>query len=295
MVRRRARCPGVRALAILLVASTAIAGDEESAREAIAHAKTPPEHAVALYRLGLIQEAEGDRAGAAVSYFESLQLQADPIVRARLARIDRELADSFDPFAPEKLLGPFASLDDFGCQTGHTPETVIELAPGKLRAPYRGAVAFTIACAGAALFAGVQLDDGWYVTQLAGSSGDDAERCGSEPTARAIALVRGRLRFDYVVETSCSARHADSSWGTTETDRVVIGIGPSRVPAATAPITSARRDWQQTSTEEAPGAKRGPTTVFPIAWHTDGSFTIARPRHGVIDPNLVGRHAPRFP
>ena len=297
-------------LAVLLAAATARADREAELRETIAHASEADARARALDELGRLQEARGDRLAAQTSYVESLRAAGDPAVRARLARIDRDLAESFDPFTPSQLRGPFASLEAFGDgdeAAGHKcahVEVVREIPRRTLHAPIRRAVIFEHGCEAESVFVGIELADGWYLSELVGVPPDDGSRCGHMPVGSAIGLARvavrgdrARIRVDYQIDTECDKNGDNTVWGTIETDHVVVGIGSSGVPSATAPITSARRNWHATYLETGGQSKRklDPIQTLPVAWHSDGSFTIARPRSGTIDPDLVGRHVPRFP
>jgi hypothetical protein len=302
-----ARRPSEAERGLVALRAGKLAAADALEREAIAHAATPLAASIAHYNLGLVQEAEGDRDAAIVSYVESLRARPSARARERLARLDRELADGLDPFATEPLAGPFTSLAEFAvreerrigrCRTDVASyEVVRAFAAASLAPPYRGAATFRVACDGPRLFVGVQLADGWYVGELDSEPLPQFTRCASEPKRAAIAVARvagatPRLRVTYAVETIC-VHHGDT-WGSRERAHVVIGVGASNTPAATARIFASAIDWNVDDS----GRRREPKRTekrraVAIAWHRDGSFTIRRVA-GTVEDDLVGRHAPRF-
>jgi tetratricopeptide (TPR) repeat protein len=85
---------------------------EDATRKAIAHASTAQQKAAALYNLGRIQEAHGDKEAARASYRESLRLRPSRTVRKQLAQLD-SAGPPADVVAASPLSGPFAAPEDW--------------------------------------------------------------------------------------------------------------------------------------------------------------------------------------
>jgi Tfp pilus assembly protein PilF len=82
---------------------------EEITRKAVAAQAVPNVRGATLYNLGLIQEQNGDKAGAIASYAASLKARPNAVVAARLKTLDANAAAAADPYAPHALTG-YASI-----------------------------------------------------------------------------------------------------------------------------------------------------------------------------------------
>jgi len=271
---------------------------EAMTRRALAAQASPSIRGASLYNLGLIQEARGDKAGAIASYAESLRERPHSVVRAALAKLAPAAAVATEPYAPVSMAGPYASLaayckarpteDDSGSHAC-TCDKVMS-APVKLAAPFEAFQGFTRACDTSGQgrlewLAAVKVATGWYVASV--SNGIWTLKCEDEMHFDAPALVDGRLRMPYAGKGSCITMAASNTWS--EDGVVVIGIGPSKLPAAT-PMIGLHH------AESGAGAEIA--VALTITWGKDGAFETAGKTTGVDKKeaqNLVGAHVLVFP
>ena len=102
-----------------------------------------------LYNLGRILEDGSDKPGAIKAYHDAHVAYPRGIVRDQLARLDAAAAAELEPYRPEKMQGPFASIDAFcksaekastgDCECGHALKSE---AKRTLAAPFEQVAVF---------------------------------------------------------------------------------------------------------------------------------------------------------
>ncbi len=282
---------------------------EKATRAAIANAAAPDVRGASLYNLGRIQEDRGDLAGALASYADSLRARPNSVVRARLTKLDPKAAAALDPYKPVPLAGPFASIEAY-CKTlpaidgfdadhcGCGPDKTDK--PAALAAPYQQMQWFSNHCAQSdTLYGdyklGVKLATGWYVASV--DHADVGHHCMSGGYAfdAAKPLSGNQVLVSYVDDAQCTNGSGDTNWS--ETRQIIVGIGASKIPAATTPLL--RKHHQTYAADYNPNhAKTTVDVALDYAWAADGTFTVSGKTLG-IDPaeagNLLGKHALTFP
>lgn len=291
---------------------------QELTRKALALEATPAVRAASLYNLGLIAEAKGDRTAAAGRYGESLRLRPNATVRKALLAIDPGAAAQFDPFAPQKLAGPFDSIAAF-CKTQPAKEVesldgldmpctcgTLQKPEGKvtLGLPFEKVEVFRRQCIAADSTNGnggigdneyrvaVKTANGWYVGQIESDGfnrhcATDFKLHGAsvEQHGPLLALVR------FGLEGGCGGGLFSNEF--TGERVVAVAVGPSGVPSATPAVRTKEHD-ESTSYETDPEK----TTVnvdlaLAPAW-SDGKLELEGKAKGA-NADEVGAHAVVFP
>jgi tetratricopeptide (TPR) repeat protein len=249
-------------------------------RMAIAHATDPAIRGGALYNLGLVQEAQGDKAAAKVSYVESLRTRPSHVVRGRLAALDRALAMTFDPFAPKKLAGPFGSIEGL-CAATVTPEMpadcscdeMTKLGGKKVSGAFAEVQLFQRKCAGTELDIAFRTTAGWWSTTVSTAAPNSSPfHCGHTVfTLGSVVPHGGALAVEYTTSGSCF--HRASEWGWEERAFVLAGVGKSTMPSATPAVTLKLLGTDGNTA--SPKYDKEPTFALQISWGKDGSFDLA--------------------
>ena len=274
---------------------------EAATRRAIKNGKDPgyrtdpqarPKGA-ALYNLGLILDAQGKRADAAQALVDSLAARPSKVVREKLQELDATRAAAVDALKPANLAGPFTSAHD------KCDDCEASLKPGKaaLAKPFE---AVEVVQRWHALALAVQVGGKWYRVEVPGPP-----PCGGTAgqLQRATAVTRGtitQLEVDYTANGACESLSGghENDWSVKSRNTIVIGVGPSGVPSATAPIPTSL-----TAVHKVDGAEYGSTKARgTIAWRADGSLDLAGTfENAVEDPSepstddLLGHHLLAFP
>lgn len=211
----------------------------------------------ALYNLGLILEARGDRLAAIEAYHESLRRRPNGTVAARLATLLPGSDQSI--VTPRAMLGPFASLAEYcrasaasGCSMDSSPSEVTYECKAQLseRArgivpPYQSVGLLRTAC----LFDPkqgrgthhyrlvVQTAAGMFVSSVIASRFQN-RRCESQIESRELALRQ--IVAGGAPEIVVRLRHTSSCVGQGEDLHdeeqellLLAGLGPSGQPSAT--------------------------------------------------------------
>jgi Tetratricopeptide repeat len=310
-----------------------LAKAEAATRTAIAHAPKgaylhdPNGHArgVALYNLGLIQEAQGKPRDAASSYKESQASRPSRVVREKLQKLDPVVAATADPLVPVRLAGPFKDIREL-CRAwlkkvGEDPESTwgeagscakpdsIKVASSKLAKPFVELLAFQFESR-SALELALRLDDGWYHFEYEGKGDRSSAHCGGTTfTVKQLPLAATapQLRIEYT-SAAKSCEHGGNGhtrmWGWSEKGIIAIGIGLAGKPLAPPAIVTSLDEWQQYDV----GKKQQMTdAAVTLAWGTDGSLDVtgkvthppaiqAAIEDGDLDgEQLLGHHVLSFP
>jgi len=316
-------------LAITLVAAPALAGPRELAeagwtafqkhdlvaaekltREAVA--KAGGDRLVlgaALYNLGRILEARGDKPGAIEAYRGSLTARPNATVRDRLRTLDRAAAESLDPFSPRPMQGPFASIEAY-CKKSldvytdpavrailepRCDDSIQELeptTPAKLPGAYQELRVFRVPEDALRILA-VKIGGDWYMLGL--DPFEAPPNCHGDTIVEGITPRAGALQVTYTIDGHCE--HRDWEWEWTERSFVLVGLGPSNQPAMTAPFQLA-----VTRTDTAPDKPPSKPVIavdLSATWGKDGSLDLA-PRRSDREisyrlADAVGHHTFTFP
>jgi len=278
-----ARDPAERGLAAMRAHDLVRA--EALTRAAIVAAQTPEVLGAALFNLGAIQEARGDRAGAIQSYIASIGARPHRAARQRLEVLAPDLAQLFEPFAPRAMAGPIASLDDpcgaalpaDACSCTD-PRTWLRTGRHGLTGAMHALWIGNVPCQRGTLLVAVQLADGWYVGAV-DPEDTNLMHCGAPDYSVTGATMHGAVAtFEYRGTTSCF--HHDSDWTWREHGIVAIGIGPSGKPSIVPAIAIDHAS---------------------VTWKTDGTFdlegALQSDTYGYYDDreNRRGWHRPAFP
>ena len=252
--------------------------------------KTNALRGAALYNLGQILEARGNKPGAIVAYADSLKARPNPVVAARLRTLDPAAADTSDQLRPAAMQGPFASVDEF-CKKVAAPNSSIggddadcrcgqalanegakKLSPGFEQI----AVFPRHGCAdGVDQELDIAIEHGgkWFITATdTGAVNDGSGHCGQADwhfagiTFQPLASGTAIARVEYTSQGSCS--HLANEWGWDNRLVVAIGIGPSGQPSATPSIPEKLVDTDGGNTA------RKPQVTETLAWAKDGSLVI---------------------
>ncbi len=252
--------------------------------------KTNALRGAALYNLGQILEARANKEGAIVAYSDSLKARTNPVVSARLRKLDPAAADAADPLRPTAMQGPFASVgefckkvaapgssiggDDADCRCG---EALANEGAKKLSRGFDDIAVFPRhGCADGVdqeLDVAVKHGRSWYVTAVGtGTVNDGSGHCGQAEwhfagvTFQPLASGGAIARVEYATSGSCS--HLANEWGWDNRSVVAIGIGPSDKPSATPDIAEKLVDTDGGTTT------RKPQVNDTLAWSKDGSLVI---------------------
>jgi len=291
---------------------------KDATQKAIAHQAAPNIRGATLYNLGLIDEAQGDTAGAAAAYAESLRARPNKTVRAALKKLDPKAAEAFDPYLPAPLAGPFASIDAY-CKTLPAKRTTpyegtsdckcydIPDASRKVAAPFEKVTFFRRGCDlsqnddGEAQYGffeyklAVKVASGWFVETLGdqfliGHGGEmfkiDSVKAPALTSAPSVAV-------SYRIQGSYSHKIQANDWDRTEL--VLIGIGASGNPSGTPPILLKKLE---TNEYENSGPIRAYDIALDLAWGAD-TLTVTAKKSAGLDAatsgDLIGVHRIAFP
>jgi len=249
-----------------------------------------------LYNLGRILEDGSDKPGAIKAYHDAHVAYPRGIVRDQLARLDAAAAAELEPYRPEKMQGPFASIDAFcksaekastgDCECGHALKSE---AKRTLAAPFEQVAVFPRRHCGDGsdqeLDLAVKVAAGWYVTDTAPSETNSSpDHCGeAEWRFKGATMARSTLRLEYTTKANCN--HKANDWGWDERATIAIGVGPSGTPSATPPIIST---WDSLP-------ERSHTIKVKLTW-SDGAVEVAgKFAHKPDAQNLAGKHPLVFP
>lgn len=86
---------------------------ETSTQKALERAGQAYLKASCYYNLGRIHEERGEPQKAVDSYKKSLEFKSNPIVKARLAKLDRAAANAFEILGVTPMKGPFTTLEAY--------------------------------------------------------------------------------------------------------------------------------------------------------------------------------------
>jgi tetratricopeptide (TPR) repeat protein len=287
---------------------------ETATRAALARQATPSVKGATLYNLGLIQEARGDKAGAIVSYLESLRVRPHAVVLARLAKLDATAAAALDPYRPAPLAS-VASVDAFckalpakdeagfacGC---HHPEP---LRATKLAAPFDAVEVFTRTCeenspgrepfGDTTDYVAVKVGGAWYVDKLGVRTYN--HHCTTNATYDDATVTAGHLLLAYAEDGDCVGGDREGTW---KVSRVaVLGVGPSQAASAMPVLAVRQHETEQTEMfDDPPGAVKTTADVeLTLDWSTPGSLTVAGTKTVGLEKaaakRLLGTHALAFP
>ena len=306
---------------------------ETATRMAIAHADVPTyrhdpagnSRGAALYNLGLILEAEGRPAEAAVAYGESLQARSSRIVREKLGQLDAQLGALRDPLAPVRMPGPFTSVRE-ACRDALTraqsdpdstwgdhrtctdPEVWKLEGQSKLGKPFEALTVFQMDDRSELDFT-VKVGGSWYFGRLPGRRSRAAFHCGGTTFhVGTAAVVNNQLRFQYQSFADGCQHDGNGhsrTWGWDEHGVIAIGLGPSGLPAAVPEIVTKLVEWDQY--DAAPKETLADVAVA-LGWTKDGVVITGKVSHPAdakaprvpgpddVDPEeLLGRHLLAFP
>ena len=273
---------------------------EQATKKALANQAAPNIRGAVLFNLGMIREAQNDKAGAIAAYKESLSVRPNAIVRAQLAKLDSS-ATTAEGLAAAALSSPHASIDAY-CKTQpkthNDGDVTLDCTCGeKLDAPaaiaaFRrtcqagqyGTVEYMIAIKDAA---------GFHVGAL--REYDFNRHCDESVTFKNVKADGAQLLVEYAVEGGCEGGDISDDW--TERDLVIINTG--KTPAMTTPLMLQRLEHHQ---EDAFADKpKPPVTVTDVAltytWK-DGKLELTGKTKGLDKKEagkLVGVHTLTFP
>lgn len=282
-----------------------LASAEKLTREAVAKAgRDPVVLGAALYNLGSILEGRGDKPGAIQAYRDSLTARRSPTARDRLRTLDRAAAESFDPFSPKPMQGPFASIvaycrksldvyTDPAARAALEPrcdDSIQELEPAspvKLAGAYQELRVFRVPENALRILA-VKIAGDWYMQEL--DPFEAPPNCHGDTRVEGITPRSSALQLTYTIDGHCEQR--SSEWDWTERSFVVIGLGASNKPAMTPPF--------QLEVTETHAASTPSAIERTASWGKDGSLDIAIKRANDQVPqdklaDAVGHHTFTFP
>lgn len=277
-----------------------------------------------LYNLGLILEAQGNRAAAVEAYVASLAARQNRAVRARLAVLDAKAAAGADPLAPVAMRGPFPSFEEFCARVekpdclGPEPETAKFECHGKPaasvakgEAPYRAVRVYASTCkSGESLpvlshHVAVQTQAGWWFTTVPAFSPINPNRFEEQrafPEVVIKDLIPGGAKEVLVrvtaSGTSSNALHLHVADWDVET-WLLVGVGPSGQPsAASIPIAQTLQDSNRTVDDDRYSVRKASTRLV-VRFAPEGleiSGQIVGDVDGIADrAALLGRHRLMFP
>lgn len=267
---------------------------ETLTRKSLNRQATPGVRGATLYNLGQIREAKGDKAGAIAAYKESVKARPHRVVRAALAKLDPAAAAAADELVPAKLSGPHKELAAFcaiptpddECSCGKPTDVA-----GKLVAPFDKLQAFERSCSEGSSHEHVvhliaaKLPTGWYVFQA--SDNINTLKCEDRTAFGAATVVGATLHVPIDQTGSCitgtETSVDEARWS--EHGELVLGVGPSKIPAASAVIT----------THEETGSGSSVSLALKVEWKSPTEFTLAGKVKGIDKPDLLGPHTLVFP
>lgn len=291
---------------------------EAATRKSLANQAAPNVRGAALYNLGRILEDKKDKPGAITAYSESLRARPHPVVRARLKTLDEKVAAMFDPFAPQKLEGPFPSIEAY-CKTQPAKE---DLEPGaylecrcgekleapamKLAAPFEKVEMFSRTCQAMAFgttyyHLGVKTAKGWFVKPTSDYSFnrhcDNGVKIKDVKVTDVASAPGAEALVTYTSAGSCSGNAAMDDWD--DEYLVVVGAGAAGF-AGTPPVLVKKLEHHQDDPfEDKPGPTKTVTDInFTLVWNKDGSLEVKGKATGLDKTeaaNLLGKHALAFP
>lgn len=284
------------------------------------------------YNLGLIAEARGDKPGAIAAYSSSIKARQNPTVRARLAVLDPAAAAALDPFVPQPLSDPVASLQAF-CKTrraenrkvadeadkdydGSAPKMRCSCSPAPIgdrdaygsvgsiaaSAPYKAIRVFKNKCTRGDgmddltyidFILGVQTAAGWYTQDLV--SVEDRHYCSEgvkDITLELKDVIPGGA--PELLITWLRSYSCRSGESSESTYMRVLGIGPSGKPRMTPSIPL--------TTEEVPENEGGgddddppaKVTAMTATFDKEGRLVLSNKEGARKHPDL-GAHRLVFP
>jgi hypothetical protein len=199
-----------------------------------------------LYNLGRILEASGDKPSAVKAYRDAHTAYPRAAVREQLAKLDAAAAAELEPYRPEKMTGPFASIKAYCESIAKDSKTgdcrcdapLKNEGGGKLAAPFTQVAVFASrGCSEDQQVAlAVEFAAGWFVATATPMEWNNSlDHCSAARWHfKGATLARSTLRIDYTTTGSCETK--GSSWGWDEHSTIAIGVGPSGAPSATSPI-----------------------------------------------------------
>jgi tetratricopeptide (TPR) repeat protein len=289
-------------------------------QKAVAHQAAPNIRGATFYNLGLIDEAQGDTAGAVAAYAESLRARPNKTVRAALKKLDPKAAQAFDPYLPAPLAGPFPSIAAYckslpakrtteyegtsDCECYDVPESE---GSRKLAAPFEKVTIFRRGCGyaqnddGLSQFGwfeykvAVKVASGWFVEtvgdQMLIGHGDESFRIDS---VKAPALTSApSVAVAYRIKGVYSHKIQSNDWDRTEL--VLFGIGASGKPSGTPPIPRKKLEIDE---YENSGPIRHYDVALDLAWGADTLTVTAKKSTGLdaaTSSDLIGVHRIAFP
>jgi hypothetical protein len=242
-----------------------LARAEKSTQAALKAGGSKDLRGATLYNLGLIKEAQGDKAGAIAAYRDSLKERPNETVRGQLGKLDPAAAKELDPFKPVEMNGPFKILEAF-CKEEHPPSSTPEtdddpgekcecsahaIDAGKLdkaRGPIKEARIFSYQCSSGrgsyeriqgTLVLGVRVAAGWFVRDLVDTRDD--HYCSDEIKGPQFAIVEAApgaapaLTLRIGIDEGCARSLMNE---TTTESFYVAGVGPSGHPSLTPAVTT---------------------------------------------------------
>jgi hypothetical protein len=291
---------------------------EAATRKSLANQAAPNVRGATLYNLGRIEEELKNKPAAVTAYSESLRVRPHPVVRARLKTLDEKVAATFDPFAPTKLEGPFASLaaycktlpkteDEGDAQLECTCGEKIDGPAAKLAAPFEAVQMFRRTCQAMQYgtthdYLAVKTAKGWFGNEVTSYSFnrhcDQSTKLDDIKIADVTAAAPGaEAVVRYTQEGSCAGGSDEDDW--TQEAVVVVGAGAAGFAATPAILVKKHEQHQQDVYEEPPGPAKTITDIsLTLTWNKDGSLDIKGKTAGLDKAeaaNLLGKHTLAFP
>lgn len=278
------------------------------------------------YNLGLIAEARGDKPAAIAAYVSSLKARQHPAVRARLAKLDAAAAAAMDPFVPQPMAAPIATLAAY-CKArgadnkktaaeynkdydGAAPKMRCKCSPraiqdgslAKVPAPYLAVQVFTNRCDRGDGMDEVGLVDyilavrtaaGFFTEPLA--SVESRHYCSESVEQIAIEakdVIPGgapEILIKWSQEYGCRSGETKSS-----THMRVLGIGPSGKPSVTPTIGLATEETPEHEYGDSDSDEPTQKTVLEASFDAAGRLVLSNGRGARKHPDL-GVHPLVFP
>ncbi|HTR51861.1 MAG TPA: tetratricopeptide repeat protein [Kofleriaceae bacterium] len=290
---------------------------KDATQKAIAHEAGPNVRGAALYNLGLVDEAQGDTAGAVAAYSESLRARPNATVRAALKKLDPKAAEPFDPYRPAPLAGPFASIAAY-CKSlpathtdyeGTSDCACYDVPDGsrKLAAPFANVTLFRRGCGYGENDEGeaeggyfeyklaVQVASGWFFATLGDNFliGHGGETFKVDSVKAPALASAPSFAISYRIKGSYSHTIQANDWDRTEL--VLVGVGASGKPSGTPPILRKKLEIDE---YEDSGPLKNVDIALDLAWGTD-TLTVTAKRSTGLDAktsgDLIGSHRIAFP